>query len=312
MFPETKNLIYNLFDENKSSIDVELQQRASEYFAILNLLNEDIISEICREMPPFKQHNFDHSNDRINESNQIIKKHEIRDTNENIYAPTEENYDSLVLETSGLLFEDKNLQIIFNSEYMNQKGQIAIGITNKSEKDLNDFKIVIPEEQDDLLFQLQTIVPTELQKNSKHVQLLSVECQNPFIKPIYMNIANITLKLPIIITKFIRGINLDPQSYNQRWAQLSQNEVQYSSELKIKQNELKHRFTKLGFFIHENIDPIADNIIVAGIFSCISLGNVGILARVEVNKEYNAYRVSVRSTNADVSKCLINVFGQIF
>ena len=55
LFPEIKSEIIKVFKQLVIVLDVELQQRASEYLAICSLPTDDLLQTVCEEMPPFSR-----------------------------------------------------------------------------------------------------------------------------------------------------------------------------------------------------------------------------------------------------------------
>ncbi|RKP08325.1 hypothetical protein THASP1DRAFT_2503, partial [Thamnocephalis sphaerospora] len=53
LFPELRADVTGIFRVYSRAIDVELQQRACEYLAILESGDAEMLSMICEEMPPF-------------------------------------------------------------------------------------------------------------------------------------------------------------------------------------------------------------------------------------------------------------------
>ncbi|KAJ3335275.1 hypothetical protein HDU91_002258, partial [Kappamyces sp. JEL0680] len=53
LFPEIKGEIIRVFESYQYVLDVELQQRACEYLAIIKLNSETLLPTVCEEMPPF-------------------------------------------------------------------------------------------------------------------------------------------------------------------------------------------------------------------------------------------------------------------
>jgi AP-2 complex subunit alpha len=53
LFPEIKDEVVSVFKANKNVLNVELQQRASEYLAITSMQTDDLLQTICEEMPAF-------------------------------------------------------------------------------------------------------------------------------------------------------------------------------------------------------------------------------------------------------------------
>lgn len=57
LFPEIKGMIQNVFtqDSNIRSADAELQQRASEYLQLSNIVSTDVLATVLEEMPAFPE-----------------------------------------------------------------------------------------------------------------------------------------------------------------------------------------------------------------------------------------------------------------
>ncbi|KAJ3325522.1 hypothetical protein HDU76_013151 [Blyttiomyces sp. JEL0837] len=53
LFPEIKEEIVTVFKQHRHVLDVEIQQRASEYLAIASMETDDILQTVCEEMPLF-------------------------------------------------------------------------------------------------------------------------------------------------------------------------------------------------------------------------------------------------------------------
>lgn len=56
LFPEIKEILVNVFDKYRYVLDSELQQRASEYYALATREDSDqLLQIVCDEMPPFPE-----------------------------------------------------------------------------------------------------------------------------------------------------------------------------------------------------------------------------------------------------------------
>ena len=54
MFPEIKSHLLNVFDRYRHVLDVDLQQRACEYYSLASRPEEDeLLQNVCEEIPPF-------------------------------------------------------------------------------------------------------------------------------------------------------------------------------------------------------------------------------------------------------------------
>lgn len=55
LFPEIKPQLVNVFSVYSHTLDPELQQRACEYLALVNMPTDDLLRTVCDEMPPFPE-----------------------------------------------------------------------------------------------------------------------------------------------------------------------------------------------------------------------------------------------------------------
>jgi len=53
VFPEIKEHLVNVFERYRYVLDAELQQRACEYYALATRPEEELLQQMCEEMPPF-------------------------------------------------------------------------------------------------------------------------------------------------------------------------------------------------------------------------------------------------------------------
>lgn len=53
LFPEIKGEIIKVLQQYQNVLDTELQQRACEYLALIQMGSEDLLATVCEEMPPF-------------------------------------------------------------------------------------------------------------------------------------------------------------------------------------------------------------------------------------------------------------------
>ena len=55
LFPEIRDEVINVFRQYDDVLDVEMQQRACEYLAIIQSSNQGLLESVCEEMPPFPE-----------------------------------------------------------------------------------------------------------------------------------------------------------------------------------------------------------------------------------------------------------------
>ena len=350
LFPEIQGEVVRVLEAYRFVLDVELQQRACEYLAIIKMGNETLLPVICEEMPPFKDREstllnqlteklYDTEDLRtwtiggLEAQDEVLKKRQQKkvekssgslDQNsreqslpasqksiplvtssqpalDDAQSPSPElikkMYHKLLLQPSGVLYEDVKLQIGIKSEYQQNLGRIAVFFGNKTESPLSEFRAVIRSEDDVLvtvLEEISLIVPASTQLH----KLVSVEAVTIPLHPPTLEIyfkhngasQKISLLVPISVGKFIDPVSLGPNDFFTRWTQMGESkesQLTFTPVNSIIDLEMAKKVARgCGLDVIDQVDPNPDNIVLAGIFTSSTIGKVGCLARLESNREY--------------------------
>jgi AP-2 complex subunit alpha len=131
-------------------------------------------------------------------------------------------------------------------------------------------------------------------------QLLHVECKKTFSAPPVLSISflagahqTITVRLPIVVTKFFEGVKLGPTDFFDRWKTIGGPPREAQIVFPIDLNEsghidiTKNRAILSGhrFGLLDDIDPNPSNLVAAGVLHTSSAGKAGCLIRLEPNRE---------------------------
>ncbi|KAJ3024561.1 UNVERIFIED_CONTAM: hypothetical protein HDU68_008005, partial [Siphonaria sp. JEL0065] len=231
-------------------------------------------------------------------------------------------YNRLITAANGLLHRDANLEIGIKTEYRDQLGRIAVFFGNRSSQPITSLSAEIqadPNIRVTLMQPISSIIPSGQQLH----QIYKVECAG-ICQPISFMTVNcsigdgissnvpvsLTLRLPIIISKFVTPIDLPSNDFFTRWKQIggppreSQVVFRPASGAVVPKPELIKIVQGLGLGIIRNVDDSALSVVGAGIFNAVDLGKVGCMIRLERNEEYQMYRLTVRTTNETVSDVL--------
>ena len=392
MFPEIKPQLVNIFERYRHVLDVELQQRACEFYALASRSDDDeLLQNVCEEMPPFPprvsallgrlnlkhadtedKRTWIHGGKEANvERETVLKKLDITgpdkpEVNElmadlNPSVPTivsagsllgtqitsdnmprltsgpnvDRLFDKLAYSMQGILYEDDQIQIGVKSRYQGHIGQLAIYLGNKVSTPLTSFTTRIHvSDPDALSVTFAKIPPSVIAPREQTQQLLHVECKRIFTKPPVLSISylagshhTVTLRLPIVLTKFFEHVKLGENDFFERWKLIGgpprENQAIFAISLdSAGQLDLeKHRQVVSGHRLNilEDIDPNPHNLVAAGVLHMSTEGKVGCLLRLEPNHEakviyqssytHNSYsphiyqlcRLTVRSTSESVA-----------
>jgi len=232
-------------------------------------------------------------------------------------ADVERWFEKLSTSNDGVLYEDVQIQMGVKSEYHGHLGRVAIFMGNKISAPLTSFTATLHvHDPDALSVSFAKISPTTIMARTQVQQLLQVELKKPFTQIPLLTITflagslqTVTLKLPILLTKFIEGVRLGPSDFFERWkviggppreAQavfpIALNDVGQADTIKNRNIISGHRFTLL-----DDIDPNPANLVAAGVLHTSTGGKVGCLIRLEPNSEAKLCRLTVRSTSEEVA-----------
>ncbi|KAJ3206516.1 hypothetical protein HDU83_000366 [Entophlyctis luteolus] len=231
-------------------------------------------------------------------------------------------YSRLVTSANGLLHRDANLEIGIKTEFRDHLGRIAVFFGNRSSQPVTSLTAEIqadPQIRVTLMQPIPTIVPPGSQLH----QIYKVECLGICQPASFLKVScaigdgvsssipvNLSLRLPVILSKFITPIILPSHDFFQRWKQIggppreSQAVFRPASGGVAPSADLLKIFAGVGLGIIKDVDNSPMSIVGAGIFNSAELGKVGCMVRLEKNEQYQMYRLTVRTTNEFVSDIL--------
>ncbi|KAJ3324497.1 hypothetical protein HDV06_006908 [Boothiomyces sp. JEL0866] len=222
------------------------------------------------------------------------------------------NYKKLLSQPNGILYEDNFLQIGVKAEYQGHLGRLAIFFGNKTKLSFTNFSV--QEKFDSITIEVADRVASIVPATTQLHQMYNVQCDSPkFISPSITiqfycdgDFIQIPLTLPLTLTKFVSNCVLSSSDFFSRWKQIggAPKEVQLTvTTTAVEIDMVSKLIAGASFSILQDVDPNPDNIAFAGIFSS-SKGKVGCLGRVESNRDYQMYRITIRTTNDEVSECI--------
>lgn len=210
-------------------------------------------------------------------------------------------FDKLCHTNDGVLYEDVQVQMGLKSEYHGHLGRIAIYLGNKISVPLTSFTATIHTHDSEALIITNTkIPPNTITPRTQIQQILQVECKKTFASPPILSVSflagshqTITVRLPVVVTKFVEPVNLSHSDFFERWKLIGGPPREAQQIFPIQLTEaghvdiVKNKKVVLGhrFGILEQIDPNPSNIVAAGVLHMSSAGKVGCLMRIEPNRE---------------------------
>jgi len=240
-------------------------------------------------------------------------------------AGAEENFKKFICKANGVLYENDLLQIGIKSEYRQNLARIGVFFGNKTTFQLSSFAsdLVLPGTLNTAISVQPKPVETIVEGSAQVQQLLNVECVHDFVEAPLLNVSfqhsgqlqKLSLKLPVMINKFLEAADMDAEAFFTRWKALSQPDqecqkifkAQYPQDLE----QVKQKILGFGLSSLDKIDPNPDNFVSSGVLHTREQ-QVGCLVRLEPNKQMEMYRLTVRSTKSSISKQLANLLESQF
>ncbi|KAG6857566.1 hypothetical protein H0H87_000165 [Tephrocybe sp. NHM501043] len=226
-------------------------------------------------------------------------------------------FDKLTYTAEGVLYEDDQVQIGVKSRYQGHLGQVAIYIGNKVSAPLTSFTTAIHlDDSDALTVTFAKMPPSTIGPRTQTQQLLHVECKQMFLTPPILTLSYlagshqaISIRLPIVITKFFEHVKLGSADFFERWKLIGGPPREDQAIFPIDLNQagqldlIKHRQVVSGYRLNllDDVDPNPNNLVAAGVLHMSTEGKVGCLLRLEPNKEAKLCRLTVRSTSETVA-----------
>lgn len=235
-------------------------------------------------------------------------------------AGSDENYRKFICKNNGVLFENDSLQIGVKSEYRQNLGRLGIFFGNKTSFQFTGFTadLVCPGNLGDQLSCQPKPAGEVIECGAQNQQVIQAECVTEFSEAPVLNISytmsgsiqRINLKLPIILNKFIEPAEMDSATFFTRWKALSlpNQECQriFKAQFPMDIEQVKTKLLGFSMSVLLDIDPNPENFVSAGILYTRT-AQIGILARLEPNKQAQMYRLTIRSSKESCPSVLCDL-----
>ena len=209
-------------------------------------------------------------------------------------------YNRLLLTPEGVLYEDAQIQVGLRSEYRGQMGCVILYFTNKSSSAIGSFTTTLDNASPEhVRIDTRNLPESSINPEAQTQQMImfearSVFTESPTIRISYLAgaLQALTLKLPVVIHKFMDAAELGSEDFFKRWRQIggAPREAQRVFGLVNKGRKMEITFTRKtveGFKwgILDGVDPNPKNIVGASVLHTSDGGKIGCLLRLEPNYE---------------------------
>ena len=211
----------------------------------------------------------------------------------------EEGYNSLLLDAEGVLYEDAQVQVGLRSEYRAQMGCIILYFQNKSSYTIGSFTTTLDNPSSATLkADMRNLPDTNLEASTQSQQTIMFEARNAFdeaptIRISYLagSLQAVTLKLPVLLHKYMEPAQLNSEDFFKRWKQIGGAPREAQAMFSVNQNagittgSTRKTIQALKWGILDGVDPNAKNICGATVLHTSDGGKYGCLMRCEPNTE---------------------------
>ena len=210
----------------------------------------------------------------------------------------ESGYKRLLFSEEGVLYQDTQIQVGLRSEYRGSVGIIILYFTNRTSSDMGSLTTTFDTSHPESL----TITCKDIPDPTVHageqvhqtvmLEAKSVFAEAPTIRISYLagSLQSVTLRLPVLIHKFMEPASLTGDDFFKRWKQVggAPREAQKIFGLVSKNRTMNHELTnsvteKFKWGILKGVDPNTKNLVGACVLHTKVTGKFGCLLRLEPN-----------------------------
>lgn len=210
----------------------------------------------------------------------------------------EKGFEKLILQADGTLYEDGQLQIGVRTEYRQNMGAVILYFHNKSSFAIGSFTTTIDNPSAETLRpDIQSLPQTELHPHEQSQQQFMFEAKDTFTESPTLRVSylagalqGLTLKLPVLLHKYMEATSLPAEDYFKRWKQIggAPREAQdifglSGSNRTFTPESIRKVVSGFKWGILDGVDPNARNIVGAAVLHTSEGGNYGCLLRLEPN-----------------------------
>lgn len=212
----------------------------------------------------------------------------------------EPGYRQLLFADQGILYEDSQIQVGLRSEYRASAGIIILYFTNRMSSPMGSLTTTLDTSSPQhLSITAKTIPDPTVQRDGQAQQTIMCEAKGvfteaPTIRISYLagSLQAVTLRLPIMLHKFMEPAALSGDDFFKRWKQIGgpPKEAQKIFGLAeagrtMDQTVTQNATEKFRWGVLKGVDPNGKNVVGACVLHTKVLGKFGCLMRLEPNYE---------------------------
>lgn len=212
----------------------------------------------------------------------------------------ETGYRRLLFQDDGILYQDTQIQVGLRSEYRGAAGIVILYFTNRTSAVMSSLTTTLDTSSPDQFnITTKTLPDSTVQADGQSQQTIMFEAKSVFVEAPTIRISYlagslqaITLKLPVMIHKFMEGADLTGDDFFKRWKQIGgpPREAQKIFPLYSKSRTISPEWTqtvsgRYKWSILSGVDANPKNVVGACVLHTKDQGKFGCLMRLEPNYE---------------------------
>ncbi|KNC78944.1 hypothetical protein SARC_08642 [Sphaeroforma arctica JP610] len=224
-------------------------------------------------------------------------------------AGSEPYLKSVVMATGSILFEDSRIRIMVKDEYKTSQGRLALYYFNKTSSTFVNTRTRVHSEAPEssgLSVEAKPCPPV-VAPGQQVFQVFQFQCTNIYMKPPLMTLLfeangapqSLVIRLPVYIAQFLNPFSMDKAQFGSRWQALGgpqlEAQVVFSPTAGLTPAMCKQQLSTLKLTVLDGVDPNNDNIVAAGVIMS-TVGQVGVLVRLEPNAQTQKWRLTCRGS----------------
>ncbi|KAL8957241.1 MAG: hypothetical protein Q9183_006111, partial [Haloplaca sp. 2 TL-2023] len=242
----------------------------------------------------------------------------------------EQGYRLLLRETQGVLYEDSQIQVGLRSEYRGPVGCLILYFHNRSTSaTMGSFTTTLDNpDPAKLKIDMKNLPDSNVPPSAQAQQTVMFNAVAAFEEAPTMRVSwlsgslqAVTLKLPVVLHKFMDPAELGAEDFFKRWRQIggkpreAQRVFGLVEEGGRRRREMSRRFTNevaegFRWGVLKGVDSNERNVVGASVVH-VAGGKMGALVRLEPNYENRMYRLTIRATDEAVPPVLLKYMVEI-
>jgi len=223
----------------------------------------------------------------------------------------------LTIVDSGIIYEDEILQIGIKSDYKRGEGRLEFYFTNKTTNPLTGMRVLMPPVS--YVTARSTTPPATIAPQSQARMQVFYQCELPFESFPDIQFSFLVegrskilkLKIPLAITKFCDPTPADAGQWWSEWQKINGKPLEIQEMFQAVTANAVHVQELLSkgfrFAIVPGVDKSPLNFVGSSIFYSPQ-GNVPCFIRIETNPNAQMIRLTVKSSNGQLTSALRNIF----